>query len=165
MKKQLITGLVGVCLISVGSLVLAAPSPNASANATEKSANAGQGKNNSGNRSPKAVEKSSNAGGGGNPKVQIAHCGCNYDGSGLEWKHIKVSTKAKGHLRHKVDSSASCIYLDEEVTYLRGGEDCRISDEPLDNIGGLENCEPVPEIQTNCEAELEPVVDEPGEEV
>ena len=111
-----------------------------------------------------AGEKSNNAGGGGNTKVQIAHCGCNYDGSGLEWKHIRVSTKAKGHLSHTVDSSATCIYLDEEVTYLRGVDDCLISDEPSNNIGGLEVCEPVPEIQTSCEAGSEPDVDEPREE-
>lgn len=156
MKKQLTACIVGAYLMSVGNLGLAAPSPNASPNATEKSANACQGKENARQRSPKATEKSNGNHGGGNPKVQIAHCGCNYDGSGLEWKHIRVSTRAKGHLRHTVDSSATCIYLEEEVTYVRGFDDCRISNgEPSNNIGGLADCEPVPEVQTSCEAEVE----------
>ena len=172
MKKQLITGIIGACLISTSGIALSAPSPNASANATEKNANAGRGKENAGQRSPRAGEKNNapgeknnNAGGGGNPKVQIAHCGCNFDGSGLEWKHIRVSTRAKGHLWPVADTSATCIHLDEEVNYFRGADDCRISNgEPSNNIGGLEDCEPVPEIQANCEAELEPEVDDPGEE-
>lgn len=169
MKKLLITGIASTCLI-FGGMAFAAPSPNASANAIEKSANAGQGKENSGQKSARAGEKSSNrGGGGGNPKVQIAHCGCNFDGSGLEWKHIRVSTKAKGHLRHTADSSATCIYLDEEVSYVRGADDCRISNgEESNNIGGLDDCEPVPEIQTSCEAvpepEPEPEIEEPVEE-
>lgn len=153
MKNPLITGILCASLMTAGGLVLAAPSPNASPNATEGKENAGQGKENSGQRSPQAGEKSSNAGGGGNPKVEIAHCGCNYDGSGLEWKHIRVSTRARGHLRHKAGSEATCILLDEEVSYIRGADDCRISyDVPSNNIGGLADCAPVPEVQTSCAA-------------
>ncbi|MEH6519501.1 MAG: hypothetical protein V7742_22725 [Halioglobus sp.] len=166
MKKQFVTSIVTACLISVGGFAVAAPSPNASSNATEKSNNAGQGKDNAGRQSAKAGKKRNNAGGGGGPKVEIAHCGCNFDGSGLEWKHIKVSTNARGHLRHTADTSATCIYLDEEVSYLRGADDCRISNgEESNNIGGLLDCEPVPDIQTSCTAVLEPVVDDTDEEV
>ena len=157
MNNHLITNLVFASMLTASSLALAGqPSPNAA----EGRANAGQGKDN-------AVKKA-----GGHPKVQIAHCGCNYDRSGLEWKHIRVSTKAKGHLRHTVDSEASCINdLDEEVFFTRGFDDCRISDEPSNNIGGLARCDDstdledpenpvytVPEVGTNCEA-VEEVVE------
>ena len=159
MKKQLIAIFAFSSILTTGSLALAGqPSPNAA----EGRANAGQGSENAGNPSPKANEHSTNAAtkGTGNPKVQIAHCGCNYDGSGLEWKHIRVSTKAKGHLRHTVDSQVTCINdLKEEVAFTRGYADCRISDgEPSNNIGGLLDCDPVPEVSTSCEAEEVPEV-------
>jgi hypothetical protein len=171
MNNHLITNLVFASMLTASSLALAGqPSPNAA----EGRANAGQGKDNAGKPSPRAEEHSGNAGkkAGGHPKVRIAHCGCNYDRSGLEWKHIRVSTKAKGHLRHIVDSEVSCINnLDEEVFYTRGFDDCRISDEPSNNIGGLARCDDpgdledpdnlvdtVPEVGTNCEA-VEEVVE------
>ena len=172
MKKRVVAGLFCAYFVSAGGLVLAAPSPNASNNAIEARANAGQGRDNAGQPSPMAISSrpspdannhNSNANSGGNPKVQIAHCGCNYDGSGLQWKHINVSTRAKGHLRHTAGSSATCIYLEEEVSYVRGADDCRISNgEPSNNIGGLEDCDPVPELATSCEAEAEPPVDDAG---
>jgi hypothetical protein len=165
MKKQLIIGVMCACFVSAADLSFAAPSPNASSNATEKKANAGQGKLNAGQRSPKAGEKNNNAGGGGNPKVEIAHCGCNYDGSGLAWKLIKVSTRAKGHLKHTAGSSATCIYLDEEVSYVRAADDCRTSEEASNNIGGLESCDTVPAIDENCTAEEQAVVDDEDGEV
>ena len=185
MNKHLITNFVFASMLTASSLALAGQS---SPNAAEGRNNAGQGRDNAGQPSPNAAEgrdntvqlspgaeePSRNAGknAGGNPKVQIAHCGCNYDGSGLEWKHIRVSTKAKGHLRHTVDSEASCINdLDEEVFFTRGFDDCRISDEPSNNIGGLARCDDstdledpenpvytVPEVGTNCEA-VEEVVE------
>jgi hypothetical protein len=161
MKNQLIATFAFLSILTTGGLALAGqPSPNAA----EGSANAGQGKENAGKPSPRAAERLNNSAkkGQGNPKVQIAHCGCNYDGSGLEWKHISVSTKAKGHLNHTVDSQVTCINdLEEEVTYTRGYADCRISDgEPSNNIGGLLDCEPVPDVSTSCEAEEEPEVPE-----
>jgi hypothetical protein len=171
MNSHLITNLVFASMLTAGSLALAGqPSPNA----VEGRANAEQGKGNAGQPSPRAEKRSGNVGqnAGGRPKVQIAHCGCNYDRSGLEWKHIRVSTKAKGHLRHTVDSEASCINdLDEEVFYTRGFDDCRISDEPSNNIGGLARCDDpedledpdnlvdtMSEVGTNCEA-VEEVVE------
>jgi hypothetical protein len=168
MNNHLITNLVFASMLTASSLALAGqPSPNAA----EGRANAGQGKDNAGKPSPRAEERSGNAqqNAGGNPKVQIAHCGCNYDGNGLEWKHIRVSTNAKGHLKHTASSEANCInVLEEEVPYTRGFDDCRISDEPSNNIGGLARCDDpedledledldnlvdtVPEVGTNCEA-------------
>lgn len=157
MKNPLLTGILCACLVSSGGIALAASSPNASPNATERSENAGQGIENAGQPSPLAGANENSGNSLGNPKVQIAHCGCNYDGSGLEWKHIRVSTHAKGHLNHVAGSTANCIYLDEQVTYTRGADDCRISDgDPSNNIGGLEDCDPVPEVQTSCEAVAEP---------
>lgn len=178
MKKYLITSFVFASMLTASSLALAGqPSPNAE----EGRANAGQGKDNAKKPSPRAGERSDNGGGnagsnaggnaGGNPKVEIAHCGCNYNGSGLEWKHIRVSTNARGHLRHTVDSDARCIdEMDEEVLYTRGFDDCRISNEPSNNIGGLARCDDpadpedpednvdtVPEIGTSCEAVEEPI--------
>lgn len=166
MKKKLLVAAICVASISITGHVFAAPSPNASGNATEKKANAGQGKANSGQQSPKAGEKANNGNAGNNPKVEIAHCGCNYDGSGLAWKHIRVSTRAKGHLKHTAGSSATCIYLDEEVSYTRAAADCRISNgEPSNNIGGLLDCEPVPAIGDSCTAEPEPPLDGGVEEI
>jgi len=84
-------------LLTAGSLAMAGqPSPNAA----EGRANAAQGKENAGKPSPRAAEKANNGSAKAKvkseqskapPKVRIAHCGCNYDGSGLEWKHIRVS--------------------------------------------------------------------------
>ena len=166
MKKQLIIGVMCACFASAGGLSFAGPSPNASNNATEKKANAGQGKLNAGQRSAKAGDKNNNAGGGGNPKVEIAHCGCNYDGSGLAWKLIKVSTRAKGHLKHTAGSSATCIYLDEEVSYVRGAADCRIANgEPPNTISELEDCDIVPAVDESCAADQQAAEDDEGGEV
>ena len=161
MKKQLITAIACAGLLTAGSLALAGqPSPNAA----EGSANAGQGKENAGKPSPRAAEKGNNGAANkkaksdkskNNPKVRIAHCGCNYDGSGLEWKHIRVSTRAVGHLKHTAGSDVTCINdLEEEVSYTRGFADCRISDGvESNNIGGLPDCVEVPAVQTSCTAE------------
>lgn len=170
MRNPLVNGILCACLLVSAGATMATPSPNASPNATEGSANAGQGSGNAGQRSPRAggnANGGNGGNGGGNPKVEIAHCGCNSDGSGLEWKHIRVSTRAVGHLKHVEGESALCIYLDEEVFYERGADDCRISyGEASNNIGGLADCDPIPEVQTSCEAEAEPAPEngEGGEE-
>jgi len=173
MNKHLLTNIVFASMLTASSLALAGqPSPNAA----EGRDNAGQGKDNAKKPSPTAEERSSSKrqNTGSNPKVQIAHCGCNYNGSGLEWKHIRVSTKARGHLRHTVDSDASCINeLEEEVLYTRGFDDCRISDEASNNIGGLARCDDpddvedpedlvdtVPVVGESCEGVEEPVEDD-----
>jgi hypothetical protein len=161
MKKQLITAIACAGLLTAGSLAMAGqPSPNAA----EGRANAAQGKENAGKPSPRAAEKANNGSAKAKvkseqskapPKVRIAHCGCNYDGSGLEWKHIRVSTRAVGHLNHTEGSEVTCINdLEEEVYYTRGFADCRISEGvDANNIGGLLDCDPEPDVQTSCTAE------------
>ena len=82
-------------------------------------------------------------------KVRIAHCGCNSDGTDLVWKHIKVSTNAKGHLNHLAWSEerpkdVGCLNADESEENLlqRAAGDCRLSGEEY-NIkkgDGLPDC-------------------------
>ena len=158
MNKHVITNFLLATMLTASSVALAGqPSPNAA----ERGANSEQRKDNAKQRSPRAEERARNSektSRNNNPKVEIAHCGCNYDGSGLEWKHIRVSTNAKGHLRHTAESEAGCINdIDEEVFFTRGYDDCRTSDEPSNNIGGLEPCEPLPVVGTSCQIEEAPV--------
>ena len=82
-----------------------------------------------------------------------------------------LSTKARGHLKHTADSDARCINdMDEEVMYTRGFDDCRISDEPSNNLGGLARCDnpediedpedlvdTMPAVGDSCEVVEEPV--------
>ena len=69
-------------------------------------------------------------------KVRIAHCGCNADGSDLVWKHIQVSTRAIGHLKHLASTEerpkqVGCLNAEEtaETLRLRAAGDCRLVEE------------------------------------
>ena len=96
-------------------------------------------------------------------KVRIAHCGCNDDGTDLVWKHIRVSTRAKGHLNHAAWSDqrpkmVGCLNADENEENLlrRAAGDCRLSDEQynIEKGDGLPDCvNPDAEVQ-----EFDPVV-------
>jgi len=166
MKKHIILSLICATLLTAAGFTMAAPSGKASPNSSEKQDNAGQGKGNSGNPSPKGQENGNrgqgagkgggNGGGRENHKIQIAHCGCGFEG--LEWKHIYVSVRARGHLRHNAGTTDECIIGDTEETFVRTDADCRLSDEPSNNIGGLGICDPIPEPGTSCGA---PFVEEP----
>lgn len=86
-------------------------------------------------------------------KVRIGHCGCSSDGTDLVWKKIRVSTRAKGHLRHTPyneddDRITSCTALrsdgsEVEIEHKRAVSDCVLPDQGDKNIGnsgGLEVC-------------------------
>jgi hypothetical protein len=113
-------------------------------------------------------------------KVLIAHCGCNEEGTDLVWKHIKVSTKALGHLKHKrFDDSdprpVGCIALNSaggevELLHKQETDDCRLVEEGNNNIigtgVGLPDCaiNPAPELGGSCSIEGPQVVPEPEPE-
>lgn len=82
-------------------------------------------------------------------KVRIAHCGCNDDGTDLVWKHVRVSTRAKGHLNHAAWSEerpkmVGCLNADESEENLlrRAAGDCRLSGEEynIEKGDGLPDC-------------------------
>ena len=96
-------------------------------------------------------------------KVRIAHCACNDDGTDLVWKHIRVSTRAKGHLNHSAWSEerpkmVGCLNADETEENLlrRAAGDCRLSGEQynIEKGDGLPDCvNPDAEVQ-----QFDPVV-------
>lgn len=113
-------------------------------------------------------------------KVRIAHCGCNFDGTDLVWKHISVSTNALGHLKHqRFDDSdpdpVGCLALNTageevEILHKRDAADCRLVEEGNENnIGtgvGLVDCpqNPFPEVGTSCSVDGPQVIPEPEPE-
>jgi hypothetical protein len=124
------------------------------------------------------------ANGGDNPrkpgKVRIAHCGCNSDGTDLVWKHIRVSTKAVGHLKHQrfddIDPNPiGCVATNTageevEILHKRSAADCRLVEDGNDkNIGtgiGLGECpqDPFPETGTSCSVDGSQAIPEPEPE-
>lgn len=163
-KLQVASLVLSGTLMTYGVAVTADPSSNASPNAWEKFLNSTQGKGNSGQPSPKASQGGGSAGNSGTSgnagKVSIAHCGCSSDGYSLEWKHLQVSSRAVGHLTHIAGTEIGCVDdIGVETLLTRGGDDCRIGEEPANNIGGLPDCDIVPEAFSNCEQA--PVVVEP----
>ncbi len=73
-------------------------------------------------------------------KTVVAHCGCNFDGTDLEWVFLDVSTKSKGHQRHLDGDFESCN--DESGSFVdiyeRDFDDCDLIGE--DGLGGVATC-------------------------
>ena len=78
-------------------------------------------------------------------KERLFHCGCNYNGTGLEWVGLNVSKKAKGHGNHQAGDSEACYnrYSYQWVEYIRGWDDCEEEYGP--NIYGVGDCDYVSE--------------------
>ncbi len=78
----------------------------------------------------------------GQPKTDVAHCGCNADGSDLEWVYLSVSTKSKGHKQHDAGDLEDCDdEFDEFVdTYERDFDDCILFNGAV--LDGVVDCAP-----------------------
>ena len=74
------------------------------------------------------------------PKELLFHCGCNDNGTGLEWVALNVSNKAKGHANHQEGDTEACYntYSYEWEEYTRGWDDCEEEYGP--NIYGVGDC-------------------------
>ena len=144
--------------------------------ASATTALAGKGSGKSSECSASAKEKKEKP-----QKVRIAHCGCNSDGSDLVWKHLRVSTRAKGHLKHGPYSDENprevgCAVPDTgegetEVLFKRAVSDCRLADQEnnIGSLGGLADCaaegELDPEVGSSCSLlEGPPEIEDGGEE-
>jgi hypothetical protein len=73
-------------------------------------------------------------------KATIRHCGCVLDSAdqvGMAYVQISVSSKAKGHLQHVVESLDSCVMADGVtlVDFSRTGPDCQVDGTPLVGLG------------------------------
>ena len=75
----------------------------------------------------------------GNHKTDIAHCGCNADGSDLEWQFLSVSKNSKGHRQHEDYDEENC-YVDDVLIgmYLRQYDDCILT--PGQTLEGVDEC-------------------------
>jgi hypothetical protein len=90
----------------------------------------------------------------GQPKVDVAHCGCNDDGTDLVWTFLSVSVKSRGHQQHDAGDLEDCVDEAGAVvdTFVRGADDCVLfGEEP---INGVAICvEPIPVEGESCAAE------------
>lgn len=83
-------------------------------------------------------------------KETVFHCGCNYDGTGLEWQELNINVNAgkdkpAGHANHVAGNLESC-YDELEVfvgDYFRGYRDCEDPDVGAD-VPGVAECLAVP---------------------
>ena len=89
-------------------------------------------------------------------KAALMHCGCNSDGTGLEWNYLVVSSKSKGHRKHQAGDIVECYVpdVDEDVlegTYTRDDKDCTIDEGTLLEV---DQCgSPVPMAGESCGSE------------
>jgi len=84
------------------------------------------------------------------PKTDVAHCGCNFDGSDLEWVFLSVSVKSKGHQQHDAGDMEECFdAADMPVdTYERAFDDCILLDGTL--LPGVADCAADPIAGDTC---------------
>ncbi len=88
------------------------------------------------------------------PKTDVAHCGCNFDGSDLEWVFLSVSVKSKGHQQHDATDLEDCFDPTTGAvvdTYTRASDDCILSGGPT--LPGVFACDPVPTEGVSCSAD------------
>jgi hypothetical protein len=86
----------------------------------------------------------------GQPKTDVAHCGCNFDGTDLEWVFVSVSVNSKGHKQHDAGDLEDCYdeagaYVD---TYERDFDDCILFDGTV--LDGVFDCADDPIEGTSC---------------
>jgi hypothetical protein len=86
----------------------------------------------------------------GQPKTGVAHCGCNLDGTDLEWVFLDVSAKSKGHKQHLDGDLEDCSDQFEAFvgTYERDFNDCTLVGEG--SLGGVVACDPNPVEGASC---------------
>jgi hypothetical protein len=74
-------------------------------------------------------------------KAAILHCGCVLDADdnvGMAYVEISVSSKAKGHTKHAIGATESCVTADGGLAdFVREGEDCQLGGSEL---VGLQQC-------------------------
>jgi hypothetical protein len=88
----------------------------------------------------------------GQPKVDIAHCGCSDDGTDLVWKHLSVSVKSKGHQQHDAGDLEDCVDEAGVVdTFERAADDCVLFG--VDPLNGVVTCVEDPVEGESCAAE------------
>ncbi|MGD8643819.1 MAG: hypothetical protein PVI15_06000 [Chromatiales bacterium] len=86
------------------------------------------------------------------PKATVMHCGCNVDGTDLEYTTIAISSRSKGHDAHVAGSIDSCFDgVDTYTDFIRLGDDCQIDGPPLGDP--IDACvEPIPMEGESCGA-------------
>ena len=83
-------------------------------------------------------------------KTVVAHCGCNFDGTDLEWVFLDVNTNSKGHQQHLDGDLEDCfdefaVFVD---VYERDFDDCGLIGET--NLPGVSTCNPDPVEGASC---------------
>ena len=119
LKKNQVFIFIGMLCLCISTVVAAAPNKNANQKAHDNA------------KCSIELEDIQSEASDTKDKVSIAHCGCNSDGNGLEWKVLNVSNNAKGHRNHVEGHDTFCSGVDDEGndslnSFSRGADDCAI---------------------------------------